>query len=117
MQTAQKTFDTGNDEATLKPLLDGLFAVRVLRRELRTMAIDDAGKFEIDFRLRQKEGEFQQAIAARPRHQDRSAGRRRRGRAGAAGEGDVIVANRGAGGRRRQEGQVQRLRRARPRAR
>ena len=27
------------------------------------MAIDEAGKYEIDFRLRQKEGEFQQAIA------------------------------------------------------
>src|SRR3954471_5357478 len=60
---AQKIFDTVNDEATMKPLLDGLFAVRVLRRELRTMAIDDTGKYEIHFRLRQKEGEFQQAIA------------------------------------------------------
>jgi LmbE family N-acetylglucosaminyl deacetylase len=60
-QIAQRIFDTVNDEATLKPLLDGLFAVRALRRELRGMAIDDAAKFEIDFRLRQKEGEFQQA--------------------------------------------------------
>ena len=51
-----------NDEATLKPLQDGLFAVRVLRRELRSIAVDEAGKYEIDFRLRQKEGEFQQAI-------------------------------------------------------
>ena len=59
-QAAQKAFDTVNDDATLKPLLDGLFAVRVLRREL-SMAIDEAGKYEIDFRLRQKEGEFQQA--------------------------------------------------------
>ena len=59
--TAQQAFESGNDAATVKPLLDGLFAVRVLRRELRTMSIDDAGKFEIDFRLRQKEGEFQQA--------------------------------------------------------
>ena len=61
--TAQKVFDTVNDDATMKPLQDGLFAVRVLRRELRAMAIDDTGKYEIDFRLRQKEGEFQQAIA------------------------------------------------------
>ena len=29
------------------------------------MPIDEAGKYEIDFRLRQKEGEFQQAIVAR----------------------------------------------------
>ncbi len=59
---SQKAFDTVNDEATMKPLQDGLFAVRVLRRSLRSMAIDEAGKYEIDFRLRQKEGEFQQAI-------------------------------------------------------
>jgi LmbE family N-acetylglucosaminyl deacetylase len=61
-QAAQKAFDTATDEATIKPLLDGLFAVRVLRRELRSMPIDDAGKYEIEFRLRQKEGEFQHAI-------------------------------------------------------
>jgi len=60
--SAQKVFDTVNDEATLKPILDGLFAVRVLRREIRAMqTIDEAGRYEIDFRLRQKEGEFQQA--------------------------------------------------------
>jgi hypothetical protein len=51
-----------NDEATLKFLQDGLFALRVLRRSLRSMPIDEVAKFEIDFRLRQKEGEFQQAI-------------------------------------------------------
>jgi LmbE family N-acetylglucosaminyl deacetylase len=62
VQNARKAFDTTSDEATLKPLLDGLFAVRVLRRELRSMPIDEAGRFEIDFRLRQKEREFQQAI-------------------------------------------------------
>ena len=61
-QAAQKAFDAVNDEATMKPLLDGLFAVRVLRRQLRSMTIDEAGKYEIDVRLRQKEGEFQQAI-------------------------------------------------------
>jgi LmbE family N-acetylglucosaminyl deacetylase len=60
-QIAQRTFDTVNDEATLKPILDGLFAVRTLRRLLRTMSIDETAKFEIDFRLRQKEAEFQQA--------------------------------------------------------
>src|SRR5580765_3588055 len=59
---SQKAFDTINDEATMKPLQDGLFAVRVLRRSVRSMAIDETGKYEIDFRLRQKESEFQQAI-------------------------------------------------------
>ena len=61
-QAAQKAFDTQNDEATLKPLLDGLFALRVLRRELRTLPIDDTARYEIDFRLRQKDREFQQAV-------------------------------------------------------
>jgi hypothetical protein len=46
----------------LKFLQDGLFALRVLRRSLRSMPIDEGARFEIDFRLRQKEGEFQQAI-------------------------------------------------------
>src|SRR5580765_1541346 len=58
--SAQKAFDSGNDAATLKPALDGLSAVRALRRALQAMTIDDAAKFEIDFRLRQKEDEFQQ---------------------------------------------------------
>jgi LmbE family N-acetylglucosaminyl deacetylase len=59
--TARKLFDTSTDEATLKPILDGLFAIRVLRRTLRGLQMDDAGRFEIDFRLRQKESEFQNA--------------------------------------------------------
>ena len=63
--TARKIFDTIgplNQDATVKPLLDGLYALRVLRRELRGMSIDEGGKYEIDFRLRQKEREFQQAV-------------------------------------------------------
>jgi len=36
----------------------------VLRGQLRAMAIDDTARFEIDFRLRQKEREFQQAALA-----------------------------------------------------
>jgi LmbE family N-acetylglucosaminyl deacetylase len=62
VEAAQKMFDASNDDRTLKPLLDGLFAVRALRSVVRTMSIDDAAKYEIDFRLRQKETEFQQAV-------------------------------------------------------
>ena len=61
VQAAQKKFDTEGDDATLPPLLAGLHAVRVLRGQLRAMSIDDTARFEIDFRLRQKEREFQQA--------------------------------------------------------
>ena len=61
VQGAQKKFESENDSAVLTPLLDGLHAVRVLRGLLRAMQIDDAARFEMDFRLRQKEREFQQA--------------------------------------------------------
>jgi LmbE family N-acetylglucosaminyl deacetylase len=61
VQNAQKRFESENDGAVLTPLLDGLHAVRVLRGLLPAMPIDNAGRFEIDFRLRQKEREFQQA--------------------------------------------------------
>ena len=44
------------------PAALSLRAVRSLRAQLRQMTIDDAGRFDIDFRLRQKEREFQQAL-------------------------------------------------------
>jgi LmbE family N-acetylglucosaminyl deacetylase len=62
---AQKRFDAsadGAEDATLQPLLAGLRATRELRAQLRTMTVPDDGRFEIEFRLRQKEREFQQAI-------------------------------------------------------
>jgi LmbE family N-acetylglucosaminyl deacetylase len=62
VRTAQQRFDAGNDDGAVAPLVAGLHAVRVVRAQLRAMTVDDAGKFEIEFRLRQKEREFQQAI-------------------------------------------------------
>jgi len=62
VRAAQQRFDAGNDDGAVPPLIAGLHAVRVLRGQLRQLPIDDAGKFEIEFRLRQKEREFQQAI-------------------------------------------------------
>ena len=62
VQGAQKRFDTENDAAALQPLLAGLRAVRSLRGQLRAMSISDAARFEIEYRLRQKEREFQQAV-------------------------------------------------------
>jgi LmbE family N-acetylglucosaminyl deacetylase len=62
---AQKRFDAsadGAEDVTLQPLLTGLRATRELRALLRTMTLPDEGRFEIEFRLRQKEREFQQAI-------------------------------------------------------
>jgi hypothetical protein len=62
VEMAQKKFGTDGDEAALQPLVGGLRAVRAARGQLRGTSIDEAGRFEIDFRLRQKEKEFQQAI-------------------------------------------------------
>jgi LmbE family N-acetylglucosaminyl deacetylase len=61
VKTAQTSFETQSDDATLRPLLAGLHAVRALRAQLGAMPIDIAAKFDIDFRLRQKEREFQDA--------------------------------------------------------
>jgi len=62
VQTAQKRFDSdAGDQAALQPILAGLRIARALRSQLRTMQMDANGRDEIDFRLRQKEREFQQA--------------------------------------------------------
>ncbi|MCC7417128.1 MAG: PIG-L family deacetylase [Acidobacteria bacterium] len=58
---AQRAFDAGTDAAALGPLLEGLHAVRVLRGGLGAMDLDEAARYELEFRLRQKEGELQQA--------------------------------------------------------
>jgi hypothetical protein len=65
VQDAQKRFDAaapGNEDSTLQPLLTGLRLTRELRGQLRAIPIADAARFDIDFRLRQKEREFQQAV-------------------------------------------------------
>jgi LmbE family N-acetylglucosaminyl deacetylase len=62
VRTAQQRFDADNDDGAVAPLVAGLHAERVLRAQLRSMNVDDSAKFEIDFRLRQKEREFTQAI-------------------------------------------------------
>jgi LmbE family N-acetylglucosaminyl deacetylase len=61
-QNAERRFTSEGAGAALQPLVTGLRAVRGLRAQLRNLTIDESGRFEIDFRLRQKEREFQQAI-------------------------------------------------------
>ena len=58
---AQAAFDARGDDATLAPLLAGLHAVRALRASLASLAIGADARYDIDFRLAQKEREFQQA--------------------------------------------------------
>jgi len=59
---AIEAFATEGDPATINPLLVGLSEVRRLRSELRAIELTEDARFEIDFRLRQKEREFQQAL-------------------------------------------------------
>jgi hypothetical protein len=60
---AQKAFMGSQDPAvTLPSLLQGLTAVRALRSGLGSMGLSDPGKYEIDFRLTQKEQQYQQAV-------------------------------------------------------
>src|SRR5262249_51874547 len=97
VQTAQKSFDANNDEGTVKPLLDGLFAVRVLRGVLKNLPIEQAPKAEIDFRLRQKEVEFQQAAVIAKGVKIEALADDGLVVPGQAVHVNVIVANRGAG--------------------
>jgi LmbE family N-acetylglucosaminyl deacetylase len=62
VETAQKKFDGDTHDATVPPLLAGLHAVRTLRTKLPTTPLDESARFDIDFRLRQKEAEFQKAL-------------------------------------------------------
>ena len=60
---AQKAFMGSQDPAvTLPSLLQGLTAVRALRSGLGSMGLSDTGKYEIEFRLAQKEQQYQLAV-------------------------------------------------------
>ena len=61
---AQKAFDSGNDAATAAPIEAGLAAIRALRGKLGSMGLSDAARYEIDFRLAQKERNYQDAVIA-----------------------------------------------------
>jgi hypothetical protein len=61
---AQKAFDAGDDAATAAPIEAGLTAVRALRGGLGSMELPSDAAYEIDFRLAQKERNFQDAVIA-----------------------------------------------------
>ncbi len=61
---AQKAFDSGEDAATAAPIEAGLTAVRALRAQLASMGLSDDARYEIDFRLTQKERNFEDAVIA-----------------------------------------------------
>jgi LmbE family N-acetylglucosaminyl deacetylase len=59
---AIQALGTGGPQATVQPLVYGLSAIRELRSSLATAVESDDGRYEIDFRLAQKEEQFQDAL-------------------------------------------------------
>ena len=59
---ARDQFAAGGESAAVAPLAAGLRALRAVRASLGAMTIPDSAKFEIDFRLAQKEPQFAQAL-------------------------------------------------------
>ena len=63
-ELAQKAFASGNDAATAAPIEAGLTAIRALLSQLGTMELSDAARYELEFRLMQKERDYQDAVLA-----------------------------------------------------
>ena len=63
-KAAQKAFAEGNDAGTAAPVEAGLAAIRSLRAQLGSMGLSDAARYEIDFRLKLKERDYQDAVLA-----------------------------------------------------
>ncbi|HUK14843.1 MAG TPA: PIG-L family deacetylase [Bryobacteraceae bacterium] len=61
-ERAQGAFATGNDAATAAPIEAGLAAVRSLRGQLASMGLSDSARYEIDFRLKIKERDYEDAV-------------------------------------------------------
>ncbi len=61
---AKSAFDGGNDAATAAPIEEGLAAIRALRGQLASMRLADPARYEIDFRLKIKERDYQDAVLA-----------------------------------------------------
>ena len=64
VRTAERAVDERGPEAAGPALASGLAAVRKLRADLIALPLDGTARFEIDSRLRQKESQFQDALAA-----------------------------------------------------
>ena len=63
-QKAKAAFDGGNDAGTAAPIETGLAALRALRAQLNTLRLSDASRYEIDFRLKNKERDYEDALLA-----------------------------------------------------
>jgi hypothetical protein len=63
-QRAKKAFDSGDDPGTAEPIAAGLTALRALRGRTASMGLTDAARYEIDFRLQNKERDYEDALLA-----------------------------------------------------
>ena len=63
-QRARKAFDSGDDAGTAEPIEAGLAALRALRGQIASMGLNDAARYEVDFRLQNKERDYQDALLA-----------------------------------------------------
>jgi len=59
---ARQAMASGGESATVAPLTRGLKALRDVRSWLASSALSDSAKYEIDFRLAQKEPQFAKAL-------------------------------------------------------
>ena len=59
---AQKAFDDGNDASTAAPIESGLAAVRDLRAQFASLPLSDSARYEIDYRLKIKERDYEDAV-------------------------------------------------------
>ena len=61
---AQAAFAEGDDAGTAGPVEAGLAAVRALRAQLPSLGLSDSALYEIDFRLKLKERDYENAVLA-----------------------------------------------------
>jgi hypothetical protein len=61
---AQIAFASGNDAGTAAPIEAGLVALRALREKLGSLGLTDSARYEIDFRLKIKERDYEEAVLA-----------------------------------------------------
>ncbi len=61
VQLAQQAFSSRGPAAAKDAIVAGLAAVRALRDRLPSLGLDEAARYEIDYRLKAKEDQFQEA--------------------------------------------------------
>ena len=61
---AEIAFEAGNDTGTAAPIEAGLARLRALRARIGSLGLSDSARYEIDFRLGNKERDYEEAVLA-----------------------------------------------------